>query len=215
MNALGHLFVKYCLLLPTVLLAADGSTKPGCSADGRYWMHHDRGEKIYCFDGESYPEGDLPKHVKEFFEPPPPKKQPSGNAGPDGASPIGSESSKPALTRKGSAGPGGGSASGKDAAGIDWDMGKKMAGAGDPAAGVASNAGASGAPALLDPGQIQEIQIGMGRKAVVAKLGKPHGAVMNVSVDGIVQILNYVTTEGTAAVHLLEGRVVAVRRPRT
>jgi hypothetical protein len=190
--------------------ATAADQKPGCSADGRYWMHHDRGQKIYCFDGDSFPEGELPKHVKEFFEPPKPNK--GGNVGADAPAPIGSSSGPPAqVSRKPSARSSSSSGDPQPANDSDITRGKSSRQDTNTTDVVRTS---SPEESTLDGKLIQDIQIGMDRKAVLEKLGKPQGAVMNVSSDGIVHILTYVTTQGNASIQLRENRVVLIRRPR-
>jgi len=211
--------VKIHRLLASLLLWAATSMgadkKYNCNADGRYWMHHDRGEKIYCFDGEGYAEGAAPKHVKSFFQP---KQQGTGFSNGDGSAPIGSEPEKPEIRKPavrgggggGGIGGGGGMGGGGGDVPPDWDPGRRVAGR-----GVAENAESSSAePPPVNSALIGDVYIGMDRKAVLALLGRPHGAVMNVSVDGVLQVLSYVTPDGTASIKLLSGRVVAIRQPR-
>jgi hypothetical protein len=219
-------FILGALLLGTLAAgppAAAPSKKPPaqkCVPDGRYWFHLDKGQKVFCFDGDGYSEEAAPPHVKTFFEtngasdggvsdgpianptmvdPSLPIPSPSGggtNGGPLAVGPI-----------SGSGGAGGGGGGGRSQI-RDWSQ---VLG-GSRSASTAPMSPRD--PDPVNPDLFESIQKGMSRLEVTAKLGRAHGRIMNSGDEGVQEIWTYMARGATTgSVRFLDGKVIAIRKP--
>jgi hypothetical protein len=212
--------------------------KHGCTADGRYWVHEDKGKKVYCWEGAGFNEKSAPPHVKTYFDPGPTSapqtRLPDIMLNPvAGVTPTAPTVKKPAAgggTGGGAAG-GGGAANpkttsftpnpkqgsfeyrgGKDGTAKVKDTDRALAR--DPAS---ANSMAPGRREI-EPVSMQvlaEIENGMERATVLDRLGDPHGKILNTGDEGTLEIWTYaVRGGGYASVRLQEGRVIKIARPR-
>lgn len=221
------------IIAGTLLLLAGGppaekaKEAPRCEPDGRYWVHVDKGEKAYCFDGDGFAAANAPAHVKGYFEPAassPDAPAGGGRSGPKTVAPGGPTEfpGLPSLPSGGSGGGGGGfSISGGGGGGGGGrpsalkDLEKMMnQGAQQPGyeEGGRGTVKRDGGP--LPPDAFRLVAVGMSRTQVQAKLGTPHGRILNSGDEGNYEIWTYLTRDGSSAsVRIREGRVVSVRLP--
>jgi hypothetical protein len=215
--------------------------KHGCTSDGRYWVHQDKGKKVYCFEGAGYGEDAAPPYVKSYFD------ESAGSAGsaapkqtslPDVPySPTAAGAAAPAKPAASGGGGGGGSANpktlfgggggggGASAASADFRPGGSGGGkikdalrdlARDPAPSANSvNATGKREPDPISPQVLNEIETGMDRATVLAKLGEPHGKILNTGDEGSLEIWTYlVRGNAYGSVRMENGKVIKVVRPR-
>lgn len=210
--------------------------KHGCTSDGRYWVHQDKGKKVYCFEGAGYGEDNAPPFVKSYFD----ESASGGGASPQQKSvadvpfiPVGSS---PKSSSGGGSGGGGGGGGGANPKVQGVGPGGSSPGTGDSRAGQAAGGkikdalrevargpapGASSmAPGKREPEPISlqvlnEIENGMDRATVLAKLGEPHGKILNTGDEGSLEIWTYVVRSGAfGSVRLDGGKVIKVVKPR-
>jgi len=183
-----------------------------CGPDGRYWFHLDKGQKVFCFDGDGYSEDVAPPHVKTFFE--------TNGAG-DGvsttetlANPAMIDPSLPGNSGGGamvSTGPVSGSGGAGGGGGGGGKSNIKEYGSMVPGGGAPPP---RRDPVPVHPDLFEAVNKGMTRSAVTSKLGTPHGRIMNSGDEGVEEIWTYLAKGvGTGSVRFRDGRVVGVRKP--
>jgi hypothetical protein len=202
---------------------------PKCDPDGRYWVHIDKGEKAYCFDGDGFAASNAPAHVKGYFEPE--ASSPEGpvagkGSSPKNVAPAGNTAftGLPSLPSGGSGGGGGGGysiAGGGGASGgakpsalkdLEKMMNQGAQASYEDGAGGRGNGRRDGGPLPLEA--LRLVAVGMSRTQVQAKLGVPHGRILNSGDEGNYEIWTYLTRDGnSASVRIREGRVISVRLP--
>ena len=212
--------------------------KHGCTQDGRYWVHQDKGKKVYCWEGAGYNEDGAPPFVKTYFASPSDKKEPPaspdvpfvpvgstapaksspGGGGGGGASGGGGGGGGGGTPKTQTFGAGGGQGSSADYRGSGSGGGKIKDALRDIAREPGSNAASGGGRREPDPVSAQvldSIEMGMTRATVVERLGEPHGKILNTGDEGTLEIWTYVVRGGGfGSVRLDQGRVVKVVRPR-
>ena len=202
---------------------------PKCDPDGRYWVHHDKGEKVYCFDGDGFAAEKAPPHVKGYFEPAAPTGTSEGPASgnPTMKSPGGvAAHSSPSMPSAGGGGGGGGGGFSMSGGGGSSGGGGKPVGFKDiermfkgDSSDTADMAGGGGGGRTKRDGPLPNeafslVAVGMSRTQVLAKLGAPHGRILNSGDEGNYEIWTYLTREGgSASVRIKDGRVVSLRLP--
>ena len=210
--------------------------KQKCVSDGRYWIHQDKGQKVYCFDGEGYNEAEAPPGIKSYFQPvasvdpgavpasaPTLKTVPTTGAKssaftgtpslPSGGSGGGGGSGSFSIS--GAGGGGGGGGGGKSAI---RDLENMIAGQSAQDRGGVGGGGRIVPPkergGPVGPESVSLVGVGMGRSDVTDRLGSPHGRIMNSGDDGVYEIWTYLTRGGgSASIRLREGKVVSIRKP--
>jgi hypothetical protein len=232
---LGHLFGL--LLLSQASAEKDPSKvgqKHGCTADGRYWVHADKGKKVFCWEGAGYNEDHAPPFVKGYFEEAssdttaaPQTTLPDVVLNPVGSAPVSKQSSS---SSSGGGGGGGGGAAPKFSVGGGGGAGVLSGGAAssggakvkdalrdlarDPSPS-ASGAGGRREPDPINAALLGEIENGMDRATVVARLGEPHGKILNTGDEGALEIWTYVVRGGAfASVRMENNKVIKVVKPR-
>lgn len=208
--------------------------KHGCTQDGRYWVHQDKGKKVYCWEGAGFNEDGAPPFVKSYFDSSATDgQQPQQSSGDISLNPIGSAPKTAPGGGGGNGSGGGGSAAPKtqtfsnggpqgggsfDLKGVNSGGAKVKDAFRDISRDPSPTANSAGGRRELDPVNPQafgSIENGLDRATVLSRLGEPHGKILNTGDDGTLEIWTYlVRGGGSASVRIDQGKVVKVVKPR-